>query len=215
MEYSKHNIFSNIAGSEDYYLVNPLSSQADILDRDEAGRYTDATILNKEEYLRKGYLVDPVEEEKLFRKEYLNFMDERDKDEVQLFFTPWYSCNFACSYCFQDEYAHTHDKLNDQVIDAFYAYVDEHFAHRRKYITLFGGEPLLNSASRKESVRKIFEEAGKRNLDIAVVSNGYHVLDYLDLMKQARIREECSGEVKVVSTGLWREWMRFWRTGSL
>ena len=97
------------------------------------------------ELKEKGYLVDPAEEEKLFRKEYLNFIDERDSDEVQLFFTPWYSCNFACSYCFQDEYAHAKDQLSDQVIDAFYAYVDEHFAHRRKYITLFGGEPLLNS----------------------------------------------------------------------
>ena len=189
MEYSKHNIFSKIAGSEDYFLVNPLSRQADILDRDEASRYKAATLLNKEEYIRKGYLVDPLVEEKLFRKEYLNFVDERDSDEVQLFFTPWYSCNFACSYCFQDEYAHAQDQLSDQVTDAFYDYVDEHFNHRRKYITLFGGEPLLNSPHRKQAVRKIFEEAGKRKLEIAVVSNGYHVLDYLDLMKQARIRE--------------------------
>jgi uncharacterized protein len=189
MEYSKHNIFSKIAGSEDFFLVNPLSRQADILDRDEASRYKAATLLNKEEYIRKGYLVDPAEEEKLFRKEYLNFVDERDKDEVQLFFTPWYSCNFACSYCFQDEYAHAQDQLNEQVIDAFYDYVDEHFAHRRKYITLFGGEPLLNSPHRKQALRKIFEEAGRRKLEIAVVSNGYHVLDYLELMKQARIRE--------------------------
>ena len=62
MEYSKHNIFSKIAGSEDYFLLNPLSGQADILDQDEARNYKDKTPLNRAEYVRKGYLVDPAEE---------------------------------------------------------------------------------------------------------------------------------------------------------
>jgi len=189
MEYSKHNIFSKIAGSEDYFLVNPLSRQADILDPDEARQYADGSLLSRDEFIKKGYLVDPAEEEKLFRKEYLNFIDERDSDEVQLFFTPWYTCNFACSYCFQDEYTNAHEQVGEELIEAFYSYVDEYFAHRRKYITLFGGEPLLNSPAKKASIKKIFEEAGKRDLEIAVVSNGYHVLEYMDLLKNARIRE--------------------------
>lgn len=189
MEYSKHNIFSKIAGSEAYYLVNPLSRQADILDPEEARNYKDGLPLNRDEYIEKGYLVDPLEEEKRFRKEYLHFIDERDSDEVQLFFTPWYSCNFSCSYCFQDEYTNPRDQVNEQVIDAFFNYVDHTFANRRKYITLFGGEPFLNSPSKKESIRKVFEEAGKRKLEMAVVTNGYHVLDYVDVMKHARIRE--------------------------
>jgi uncharacterized protein len=189
MQYSKHNIFSKIAGSEDYFLVNPLSRQADILDPDEAKKYADGSPLNKAEFLQKGYLVDPDEEERRFRREYLNFIDERDQDEVQLFFTPWYSCNFACSYCFQDAYTQAHDQVDDEVIEAFFGYVDAHFAHRRTYITLFGGEPLLNAPAKKASIRKVFEEAAKRKLELAVVSNGYHVLDYMDLLKQARIRE--------------------------
>jgi len=189
MEYSKHNIFSKIADSEDYFLLNPLSGQADILDQDEARNYKDKTPLNRAEYIRKGYLVDPAEEERVFRKKYLDFIDERDRDEVQLFFTPWYSCNFACSYCFQDEYTNPHDQVSEQVIDAFYRYVDENFAHRSKYITVFGGEPFLNSPSKKESIRKVFEEASKRNLDVAVVTNGYHILDYMDVLANARIRE--------------------------
>lgn len=188
-QYSKHNIFSTIAGSEDYYLVNPLSRQADILGPEEAQNYKDGLPLNRDEYMEKGYLVEPSEEDRLFRKEYLSFIDERDKDEVQLFFTPWYSCNFSCSYCFQDAYTNPHEQVGQQVIDAFFSYVDAKFAHRRKYITLFGGEPFLNSPAKKESIRKVFEGASKRNLELAVVTNGYHVLDYLDLMKNSKMRE--------------------------
>lgn len=187
--YSKHNIFSKIAGSEDYFLVNPLSRQADILDADEAKNYMAGCPLNRDEYISKGYLVDPAEEEKRFRKEYLNFLDERDSDEVQLFFTPWYSCNFKCAYCFQDEYTNQLDQVSEEVISAFFRYVDEKFARRRKYITLFGGEPLLNSPPKKESISRVLAEAGKRKLDVAIVTNGYHVLEYIDLLKDARIRE--------------------------
>ena len=189
MEYSKHNIFSKIVDSEDYFLVNPLSMQADILDQDEAQAYLDHKLINREEYIQKGYLVDPAKEERTFRKSYLNFIDERDKDEVQLFFTPWYSCNFNCSYCFQDEYTNPHDHVEEEVIDAFFRYVDEKFAHRRKYITLFGGEPLLNSPSKKETIRKVLEGATLRKLDVAVVTNGYHLVEYIDLLKSAPIRE--------------------------
>ena len=189
MEYSKHNIFSKVAGSDDYFLVNPLSMQADILDPKEAQAYIENNTNRREEYIQKGYLVDPGEEARLFRKKYLKFIDERERDEVQLFFTPWYSCNFNCSYCFQDEYTNPHEHVSDEVIDAFYRYVDEKFANRKKYITLFGGEPFLNSAAKKESIKKVIEGANQRKLDIAVVSNGYHILDYMDIIKTARIRE--------------------------
>jgi len=189
MEYSKHNIFSRITGSDDYYLINPLSMQADILDLAEAQEYRDQNLSNREEYIRKGYLVDPREEETRFKRSYLDFIDERDSDEVQLFFTPWYSCNFNCSYCFQDEYTNPHDHVNDKVIDAFYAYVDEKFAGRKKYITIFGGEPFLNSPAKKESIKKIIAGANARNLDIAVVTNGYHIVEYMDVIKSAHVRE--------------------------
>ncbi len=189
MEYSKHNIFSKIAGSDDYFLVNPLSMQADILDPLEAQAYIENNTNRKEEYIQKGYLVNPGEEDRVFRKQYLKFIDERESDEVQLFFTPWYSCNFNCSYCFQDEYTNPHEHVSDKVIDAFYRYVDEKFANRKKYITLFGGEPFLISAAKKESIKKMIEGANQRKLDIAVVTNGYHILDYMDLIKTARIRE--------------------------
>ena len=189
MEFSKHNIFSKIADSDNYYIVNPLSGQADILEADEAQKFIEKKITRTQVYIDKGYLVDPKEEEKLFKKKYLDFIDERDKDEVQLFFTPWYTCNFDCSYCFQDEYTNANDKVKTEVIDAFYQYVDKQFVDRKKYITLFGGESLLNSPSKKEAIKLILEKASDRKLDIAIVTNGYNIPEYIDLMKRSSIRE--------------------------
>lgn len=189
MQYSAHNIFSQIKDSTDYYLINLLSGNADVLDAHEAQQYQNGLRMDSDEYIEKGYVVEAAAEEKLFRQKYLDFIDERDNDEVQLFFTPWYTCNFKCSYCFQDEYTNPLQDASPQLVDAFYDYVDTHFAHRRKYITLFGGEPLLKAPAKREIVADVMQKASLRGLDVAVVTNGYHLLDYLDLLKQSRIRE--------------------------
>lgn len=189
MELSKHNIISKIADSEDYFIVNLLSGHADILEADEAQKFMSNTSDDTSEFIKKGYLVNPKEEAQLFKTKYLDFIDERDNDEVQLFFTPWYSCNFDCSYCFQDEYANPDDQVSNDVIDAFFTYVDTKFAARKKYVTLFGGEPLLNNPHKKESIRQFVTEATKRGLDIAMVTNGYHISEYIDILKNGMIRE--------------------------
>ena len=116
-------------------------------------------------------------------------MDERETDEVQLFFVPNYSCNFNCSYCYQGDYRSKGAGLDKDIIDAFFRHIDEDFAGRRRYITLFGGEPLLLGKSHRNLIKYIIESAAGRNTDIAVVTNGYHIREYIDLFRQARIRE--------------------------
>ncbi len=189
MEYSKHNIFAPVKDSSDYYLLNVLYGQADILSPIEAEKYKSRQALTDPQYINKGYVVDPQNEEKTYRQAYLDFIDDRENDEVQLFFVPWYSCNFACSYCFQDEYTNPNDAVKPEVVDAFFNYVDTAFAGRRKYITLFGGEPLLTAPAKRETIEKLVSEANQRNLDIAIVTNGYHLMEYMDVLKNARIRE--------------------------
>ena len=57
---------------------------------------------------------------------------------------PRYECNFACSYCYQDEYAPEKAQLTEDMVDAFFNYIEREFGmDRKKYITIFGGEPLL------------------------------------------------------------------------
>jgi len=188
MYFSKHNIISKIKGSNEYFLINPLTKQADVLSQEDGEK-----IINKDysmpELAEKKYVLTKEEENEIFNKEYLNFIDNRETDEVQIFFAPWYACNFACSYCFQDEYTNPNDLVKEEIIDSFFEYIETTFAGRNKYITIFGGEPLLSTGKHKELITSFINKATAHKLDIAVVTNGYYVNEYIDVLKTASVRE--------------------------
>jgi uncharacterized protein len=196
MRYSRYNIFSEIKDSQNYFIINLLTGSADILTREETDRLKalmdGATVPDEGfsvELKEKGYLIDEAEESGLYRIKYLDFIDSREKDEIQIFFVPDYSCNFACSYCYQDQYTNQTGKAGKEVVDAFFSYIIREFAGRRKYITVFGGEPLLNSPGRKELVSHIIEKANENKLELCFVTNGYYLEDYVPLLLKGRIRE--------------------------
>jgi uncharacterized protein len=196
MHFSKHNIFSKIKDSENFFIVNLLNGNADILSFEEAekvNKVKNNEVAVDEEFVnelqKKGYLVNELEENKLFRKKYLDFVDSRDDDEIQLFFVPNYSCNFACTYCYQDEYTPSKGLLTPEIIDAFFTYIQKEFAGKRKYITVFGGEPLMNSPKQKELIAYLIAQANTAHIDVCFVTNGYTLVDYIDILKQGRVRE--------------------------
>ena len=149
-----------------------------------SGDFTDL-----DEYKEKGYITDEQSEKKLYTEKYLDFIDTRDTDEIQIFFVPWYSCNFNCSYCYQAEYDNKFSIPTKEIIDSFFQYVDNEFKNRKKYITLFGGEPLLQGKKYEDMVTYFLEKAESQNLDIAIVTNGYALAEYMDILKTKRIRE--------------------------
>lgn len=185
---SKHNIITPIADSDDFFIVNPLHGSADIITAhelemlhnqyDEKGNFAD-----------RKYLIDEQEEAKAFKMAYLDFLDNRDEDEIQLFFVPNYSCNFACYYCYQEGYSPSESKLTTEVIDAFFDYISTEFAGRKKYITVFGGEPLLPGDNQRKVIEYLVEKANEARLDLAFVTNGYTLASYVELFKTATIRE--------------------------
>lgn len=196
MIYSTHNIFSKIRESNNYFILNLLTGSADVLNPDDAKKVEalkKGNDLPYDEFIRefaeRGYLIDPDEEAALYRKKYLDFIDSREKDEIQLFFITNYSCNFACSYCYQDQYSNPNQELSTGLIDSFFNYIQSGFAGRRKYITLFGGEPLLNSPKQKGLITYLIESAGELNLDICLVTNGYTLEDYIPILNKGKIRE--------------------------
>ncbi len=189
MKPSKHNIIGRLKNSSEYYIVNLLSGQADILEPEKAKELLAGTVSDPAPFVEKGYIVDPAEEDQLFRAKYLNFIENREKDEIQIFFVPWYTCNFSCSYCYQEPYHNEPAPLNKEIIDSFFTYIDNTFANRQKYVTIFGGEPLLHGARAKETIGSILEHAGKRGIDVAVVTNGYYLSEYVPLLKTGSIRE--------------------------
>ncbi len=187
--FSKYNIFSRIKNSENYFILNSLSGNADILNPDKAKEILEKRYTDIEEYVEKGYLANRDDEEKKYRSEYEKFIKTRDSSEIQIFYVPGYGCNFKCSYCYQDEYQHEGPAGNGEVIESFFNYIAENFSHRNKYITIFGGEPLLNTVRARESIKMLLEGAARDGLQVAVVTNGYHLSDYMDLFQGGDIRE--------------------------
>jgi uncharacterized protein len=196
MIFSKHNIFSKIKDSDEFFIVNLLTGHADIISPVDAEKieffrkneiYPDDTFIK--ELIEKGYLTDEKHEANLYRSKYLDFVDSREEDEIQLFFVPNYSCNFACSYCYQSDYAPSKGLLNNEIIDSFFSYIKTEFAGRKKYITVFGGEPLINSVKQKELISYFVLKSNKAGLGVSIVTNGYTLSEYIELLKQAHIRE--------------------------
>lgn len=217
MSFSRHNIFSKIRDSENYFIVNLLSGNADILNSSDAGKIVaiqkgepvnDVALLS--ELAEKGYLIDESEEEKEYRRKYLDFLDSREKEEIQIFFVTNYSCNFACSYCYQDQYNNPAIKLNKEVIDAFFSYVKKEFASRKKYITIFGGEPLLNNSSQRELIAYIIDRSVETDLSLCFVTNGYYLEEYLPIIRKGKIREI---QVTLDGTGPTHDARRFLKGG--
>ncbi len=217
MIFSKHNIFSRIADSDNYFIVNLLNGSADILAPDEAAMLIDFQKGKelpadfRESLTAQGYIVNPEEEARLYQSTYLDFLDARDDDELQIFFVPNYACNFACTYCYQDEYTNNHQSLTVEIIDAFFKYITTEFASRKKYLTIFGGEPLMNSPKQKETITCLLQQARAANLEVALVTNGYALLDYMDILKDAPIREI---QVTLDGTSYMHNKRRFLKDGS-
>ncbi len=188
MELSRFNIVSQLKDSDEYFIINALYGSADIVDGNLCRGLLEGKVIN-DEFIDRGYLVDPGVEKDRFREAYLRFLDNRENDELQLFFVPWYDCNFDCSYCYQGDYELTGKVVSTGVTDSFFNYIDTVFSQRKKYITLFGGEPLLPGKSHRAMISYLTVNAAKRGIDIAVVTNGYHVADYIDILEEGNIRE--------------------------
>ncbi|MBI5486361.1 MAG: radical SAM protein [Deltaproteobacteria bacterium] len=186
---SRHNIIGRVRDSDAWYVVNLLAGSADMLTAGEAARLREGRPDDEGAFVSRGYLVDPEEEECRYRQAYLDFLDARERDEVQLFFVPWYGCNFACDYCYQSGYSASVVVPGPEVLDAFFAHVDRELAGRRKYVTLFGGEPLLPGPTVRAMLEGFVERSAARGIELAVVTNGYHLQSALPVLRGARLRE--------------------------
>ena len=190
MKYSAHNIYGAFPGKESGFIVNLLSGQADLLEHEDLAFLKEGKApVDAQTWEGKGYWVDEAVEKARFGEAYLDFLDAREKDEVQIFFVPWYSCNFSCSYCFQQSYGSEHATPGLEVLDAFFAMVKTRFAGRSKYLTLFGGEPLLPGNSYKALIEDFLSRAAQEGLETAIVTTGYTLASYVPLLSRYALRE--------------------------
>ncbi|MDA3958106.1 radical SAM protein [Oceanispirochaeta sp.] len=187
---SLHTITAQLKDSESWYILNPLSGEADLLDSAMALQFQNDKLEDPAPFIEKGYYMDEEKEKTLFRNSYLEISDQQEKAEIQVFYVPDYSCNFKCTYCYQGEYVQdSRPQDQKEVIDAFYAYLDQKFVGSDFYLTLFGGEPLLPSENHRKIIEYFLDKADERGLSIAIVTNGFSLESYLPRLKKSRIRE--------------------------
>jgi len=138
----------------------------------------------------RGYLyADQDKEQEMIQSKYKEFALEHEKTPVQIIFSTTLQCNFACKYCFQEEYNHYKDALNPVIIDQFFSYINKKFAAEpvKPYITLFGGEALIWAESYRRNLMYLLEQSRDFGYSIAMVTNGYELLNYVPWFKENRI----------------------------
>ena len=157
IKFSGHNIFSKIKDSENYFIVNLLSGNADILTSVEAERIEslrknaiEYNVIDKE-LIEKGYFAEELKEKELYKNKYFDFIDSRDDDEIQIFFVLNYSCNFSCTYCYQDQYENTETESTREIIDSFFNFIKIKICRQKKISDSFWRRTfIIKSQSKKK-----------------------------------------------------------------
>ncbi|MGE5577923.1 MAG: DUF5714 domain-containing protein [Syntrophothermus sp.] len=207
MYYSKYNILVGKGqGVKDasWALMNPLTGAFDLADEDEvqkleamkAGSYPWPDAPEADPFvsylIERGYVFsDRREEDALVEEKEDEFKKESATSPTQILLIPTYGCNLACKYCFQKGMNQKPALMEREVVDAFFAHIARKFADEevKPFITLFGGEPLIASRPQKELISYIARRASGEGYELAVVTNGYDLVEYLDILGAARIKE--------------------------
>ena len=197
---AKNNIIVNMntEDSKEYAILNPVAGSFDMMNEAEYAKYCDleqGKPIDPEmtDYLvERGYLFQDIQTyEKSLKDAYQEFQDETKDAQVQLLLIPTYSCNMACTYCFQHGIEGKPKLISKEIVDGFFDYARKEFANAKKkpFITLFGGEPLMNSKEHRTIIEYIVEKSIEEGYELSAVTNGYDFVEYIDLLKKAKIKE--------------------------
>jgi len=197
---AKNNIIVKIDKWDppEYTILNPVSGSFDLMSEPEYQMYLNAEKglpLEKESeryLIERGYLFEDRESyEGSLENAYQSFRQEIDKAQIQLMLIPTYSCNLACTYCFQHGIDGKPTLISKETVDSFFDYARNEFGNApvKPFITLFGGEPLVNSKAQREIIKYIVDKCAAEGYEIAAVTNGYDFIHYIDILKKTKIKE--------------------------
>jgi uncharacterized protein len=184
MKLSRAAILAPVPGRDELLLVQPLTGQAALLEREKAlalhglaaGGPLPAGL--PEETLRAArFVVDSDDEDRaLLAEAWAAWTDEAERTPVQLIVVPTFGCNLRCTYCYQEVFdPSARGLIAPEVIDGIFRFVDARFGAEamRPYLTLFGGEPLVDTPAHHDRLRRFLDGAGARGMKVAAVTNGY------------------------------------------
>lgn len=197
---SKNNIIVTMDkyNPVEYSILNPVSGSFDLMNQQEYDAYKMAEAGNeisielKEYFLERGYFYkDEESRNNSFQKAFDEFNKEIDNSQIQLLLIPTYSCNLACTYCFQQGIDGRSTLISTEQVDSFFKYAREEFANVKikPFITLFGGEPLMNSRAQRSIVEYIVGKCAEEGYEISAVTNGYDFTEFTDILKKAKVKE--------------------------
>lgn len=197
---AKNNIIVQIQDSTpaEYAIMNPITGSFDLMGEREHAWFTATGTRSKldpdtlDYFLERGYAyLDEQGEQQAIERAFAEFNAEVTDGQVQLMLVPTYGCNLACTYCFQHGIDGRPQLITKEIVDAFFAYARENFSNRsqKPFVTLFGGEPLVNSAAQREIVEYILDGCAREGYEFAAVTNGYDFVDYVDSLKKVTVKE--------------------------
>jgi uncharacterized protein len=200
MRLSRTTLLAKIPGRPEVVVVQPLSGQAALVPEADA-RALEALERGgalppslPEETLREARFVveSDAEDEALAAAARADFEAEEAHTPTQLIVVPTFGCNLSCTYCYQEVFdPQARGLVSPQVIDAFFAYVDRHHGEERPrpYLTLFGGEPLVDTPAHHDRLRRYLDGASRRGIQVATVTNGYDLEAFVPALAAARVKE--------------------------
>lgn len=199
MYYSLYNLILPMKENAEfpYAIMNSLSGGFDLVQADDYQKLIalqNGEDLNDEAFIQyllsRGYLyLTKALEEAELKRRWPEFERALHETAPQVLVVPTYACNLACPYCYQNGIKQKTELMTREVVDALFARLEVMFPKQRPFLTLFGGEALNGSKRQKELIDYIVKKAAAGGYEISAVTNGYDLLDYLDILQQAKIKE--------------------------
>ncbi|MFC4530349.1 radical SAM protein [Sphaerisporangium dianthi] len=182
-ESGKVSVLANaVSGSMD--IVTP--AEVAVLEQVRAG---DATVGGDlvAGLIERGYVcTDPVEEEARYRAIVDGYFQAIQEAPFQFMFIPSFVCNLACPYCFEGELTTKSPRMDEEMIEAAFDTIpeiqDRHQNSGPPYITLFGGEPLLDTAYQRGAVEQILRGSYDRGYPVTAITNGVALDAYVPML---------------------------------
>ncbi len=197
---AKNNIIVKINNTDksEFAILNPISGCFDLMNESEYNslqKINEVTQLDSDfvsYLLERGYIFKNHEDQDTaINKAYEEFNHEISQSQVQLMLVPTYGCNLACTYCFQHGVDGRPTLISKETVDSFFEFAKTNFSKntQKPFITLFGGEPLVNSPAQRSIIEYIIDKCAEEDYELSAVTNGYDFIEYVDILKKVKIKE--------------------------
>jgi uncharacterized protein len=200
MRLSRSAILAPVPGRDAVLLVQPLSGQAAVVESSVAGALqrlgAGASLpasVSERELREAAFVVESDEEDRaLTARAYAEYLAEAAKTPTQLLVVPSFGCNLRCTYCYQEAFDPTGGGLiSPEVVEAFFDHVDRYHMGEpvRPYVTIFGGEPLVDTPAHRDRLDRFLGGAQARGLQVAVVTNGHDLTRFAEQLAAGPVKE--------------------------